>query len=128
MFKNYLYVSSTTETFRKHFTDMADKLAGGLALQGNSLVVDIGSNDGLLLQKFKDKGMRVVGVEPADNLCEIARNNGIDTINGFFDENIVNDITKMKGKADLVTANNVFAHINDVKSVIKNPSNQLFLK
>ncbi len=120
MFSNYLYVSSTSESFRKHFELYADNLISLFNLRPSSLVVDIGSNDGVLLKPLKEKGIRVVGIEPAENVCEIARTNGIDTINGYFNENIVEDISKMKGKADVITANNVFAHIADIKSVAQN--------
>jgi UDP-glucuronate decarboxylase len=120
MFKHYLYVTSTTDTFKQHFKDMADKISQDFNLKNNSLVVDIGSNDGLLLKKFKEQGSRVVGVEPAENICEIARTDGIDTLSGFFDKDIVEDIVKMKGKADVVTANNVFAHVANIKDLTEN--------
>lgn len=119
MFKNYFYITSTTETFKNHFESMAKKIIEDFELSDNSLVVDIGSNDGLLLKKFNEKGIRVVGVESAENICEIARANGIDTLCGFFDEKIVNNIINLKGKADVVTANNVFAHVNDIKTLTK---------
>ncbi len=119
LFKNYLYVSSTTDTFKKHFEEMAEKVRDDFSLNSSSLVIDIGSNDGFLLKKFKERGVRVVGVEPAENICDIARSEGIDTLNGFFNQDIVEDIIKMKGKADIVTANNVFAHIADIKKFTK---------
>lgn len=85
------------------------------------MVVDIGSNDGLLLKGFNDfKNVKVMGVEPATNIAKMANDSGINTINDFFDEKIVNEIIEKKGKADIVTANNVFAHINDIGEVIKN--------
>lgn len=119
LFSNYLYVTSTTDTFKKHFELMAKSIAKEFNLADNSLVVDIGSNDGLLLKKFKEIGIRVVGVEPAENICEIARVNGVDTLCGFFDENIVSNILNIKGKADVITANNVFAHVPNLKKFIK---------
>ncbi|MEK6844138.1 MAG: NAD-dependent epimerase/dehydratase family protein, partial [Nanoarchaeota archaeon] len=121
MFNNYLYVTSTTDTFKKHFENMAKSIANELRLTENSLVVDIGSNDGLLLKNFKKIGInRVVGVEPAQNICEIARNDGIDTLCGFFDSSIVSNILNMKGKANLITANNVFAHVHNIGELTKN--------
>lgn len=125
MFRHYLYVSSTTDTFKKHFSEMANSIIQEFNLKENSLVVDIGSNDGFLLKKLKEKGVRVVGVESAENICEIARSEGIDTLNGFFNEDIVEDIVKMKGGADIITANNVFAHIADIKKFTKNVKNLL---
>ncbi len=120
MFLDYLYVSSTTETFRKHFESFAETITNKLELKPSSLVVDIGSNDGILLKPLKNKGIRVVGIDPAENICSIARANGIDTLSGFFNEGIVEDIIRMKGRADVITANNTFAHINDIKSVVRN--------
>ncbi len=120
MFKNYLYVTSTTETFRKHFKDMAEKLIDNLRLNSSSLVVDIGSNDGLLLKEFQNRGVRVMGVEPANNIAELARKDGVDTINDFLNEKVVEDITRIKGKADVVTANNVFAHTADIANFTEN--------
>jgi len=120
MFRNYVYVTSTTDTFKKHFGDMAAELANELHLDKNSLAVDIGSNDGLLLKKFREMGINVIGVEPAENICEIARKDGIDTICDFFGENAIKDITRVKGRADLITANNVFAHISNITLVADN--------
>ncbi len=119
MFTDYPYVTSTTATFRKHFGDMAAHLAKKLDLPERSLVVDVGSNDGLLLGKFADLGMNVVGVEPAGNIVKIARENGIDTIHGFFDEETAADILKLKGRAKLVTANNVFAHTAQIDGFVR---------
>jgi nucleoside-diphosphate-sugar epimerase/SAM-dependent methyltransferase len=110
MFTEYPYVTSTTATFRKHFGEMATHVTAKLNLPPHSLVVDVGSNDGLLLSNFQNLGMRVVGVEPASNIVDMARTNGVDTIHGYFDEDIARDIIKLKGHATVVTANNVFAH------------------
>ena len=120
MFKHYVYVTSTTNTFRQHFSEYADTLAREFTLNATSLVVDIGSNDGLLLSCLKDKGVRVMGIEPAENIVEIARRNGIDTLCDFFTESAANDVLRIKGKADVITANNVFAHINNIRDVVKN--------
>ncbi len=120
MFKHYVYVTSTTNTFKQHFKGFAELLTKEFNLNENSLVVDIGSNDGLLLNYLRDRSVRVIGVEPAENIVEIARSNGIDTVCSFFTEDVVNDIIRIKGKADIITANNVFAHINNIKGVIKN--------
>tara|TARA_B100000315_G_C14479175_1_gene542074 strand:- start:207 stop:1169 length:963 start_codon:yes stop_codon:yes gene_type:complete len=101
---------------------MAHHLTEEFNLDEHSLVVDIGSNDGLLLKNFNTK---VVGVEPAENLCEIARKDGVETFCGYFSEDIVNSIVQLKGRADLVTANNVFAHIGNIQEVAKNVKNML---
>lgn len=120
MFSNYLYVTSTTQSFRDHFKNFAENITTRFNLNERSLVVDIGSNDGLLLKGFRDKGVRVVGVEPARNIANIAIKDGVDTLAEFFNEDVVNRIKEMKGQADIITANNVFAHIADIKSVVSN--------
>ena len=120
MFKNYVYVSSTSKTFRIHFTKMAEDISKDFNLNEDSLVVDVGSNDGILLKGFQKCGVQTIGVEPATNIAEIAQKNGVETINDFFDNKVANQIIDKKGNADVVTANNVFAHINDIDEVIKN--------
>ncbi|MDP1729409.1 MAG: NAD-dependent epimerase/dehydratase family protein [archaeon] len=125
MFRHYVYLTSTTETFRRHFDEMAKKITKDFNLIPGSLIVDIGSNDGLLLNSFKNFGMKIVGVEPAINIASEANRIGIETLNEFFNENTVVSILKQKGKAKLITANNVFAHINDIKSVTHNVKNLL---
>lgn len=120
MFKNYLYVSSTTKTFREHFGKMADDLTALLGLDERSLAIDVGSNDGLLLKGFQRHGVRTVGVEPADNIAALARAAGVETVNAFFDADVVGQILSKHGPASVVTANNVFAHIHDIRQVALN--------
>ncbi|MBI4009976.1 MAG: class I SAM-dependent methyltransferase [Candidatus Aenigmarchaeota archaeon] len=120
MFTNYLYVSSTSDTFKLHFSKMAEELSNLMKLDVNSLAVDIGSNDGVLLKGFQKFGVRTVGVEPATNIAEIAKKNGIDTINDFFNDSVTDQILSSKGHADVITANNVFAHTDAIKRIIYN--------
>lgn len=120
MFKKYAYVTSTTETFRKHFSQMAEDIFREFNLPLGSLVVDIGSNDGLILKRFQELGSRVIGVEPAENVAEIARKNGVDTITDYFNEEVTDTIIKLKGNADVITANNVFAHTRYIESITRN--------
>jgi len=120
MFKHYVYVSSTTKMFREHFTKMAEDLTKRFGLTKHSLAVDIGSNDGLLLKGFKNQGVKICGIEPADNLSTQANKEGIETLNEFFNEGSVKKIASRHGKADVVTANNVFAHIEDIHAVTEN--------
>lgn len=120
MFSHYLYVSSTTKTFKTHFAEYAKQAKSKLQKKDRGLAVDIGSNDGLLLSCFQNEGMTAVGVEPALNLSSEANKNGFKTLNKYFNEECVNLITKEYGKADIITANNVFAHIDDVQDVCRN--------
>jgi nucleoside-diphosphate-sugar epimerase/dTDP-4-dehydrorhamnose 3,5-epimerase-like enzyme len=117
MFDNYLYVSSTAKSFREHFIDSANKYISEFGLNENDLVVDIGSNDGVFLKPLKEKGIKILGVEPAKNISKIANENGIKTINGYLNESITLNIIKEHGNAKLVTAFNVFAHSDELKKM-----------
>ena len=125
MFSNYLYLSSTAESFRKHFSDLALKLKKELSLKKSSLVVDIGSNDGIFLKPLKDLDINSIGVEPAENVAKIANKQKLKTLVGYFDEKISKKIIKNYGNADLVTAFNVFAHSDELKNIAVNASNLL---
>jgi SAM-dependent methyltransferase len=120
MFKNYLYVSSTTQTFRDHFAAYAKNLRDTVKNVEKGVAVDIGSNDGLLVKCYMNEGFNAVGVDPAENLAKLANDNGIPTINDYFNEECVEKIIRERGKADVISANNVFAHIDDIQSVMKN--------
>src|SRR3989344_4948794 len=119
LFKNYVYVSSTSPVFVNHFKEFASQMIKRFNLTEKSLVVDIGSNDGILLKPFKEKGVRVLGIEPATHIAEMAKRDGIDTEAKFFSINLTKQIVKKKGKAKIVTATNVFAHIDDLDEVIE---------
>ena len=125
MFDNYLYVSSTAETFRNHFKQAAEQYIKEFNLNSNSLVVDIGSNDGVFLKPMKENGVRVVGVEPAKNIAELANSNGITTINNYFNNESVEEIKSKYGKASIVTASNVFAHSDELVNITKETFNLL---
>jgi len=120
MFKDYVYVSSTTLTFQLHFAKMAEDISKDFGLNENSLVVDIGSNDGLLLKGFQKMKVKTIGVEPAANIARLAEQNGIETINDFFNSSSVNEIIKRKGHADIAAAANVFAHVDNIREFAKN--------
>lgn len=117
MFKNYLYIPSTSTTMQKHFHSMAQTLTKQQDLQSGDLVVDIGSNDGTLLGYFRELEMNVLGVDPAENLAKVATMKGIETLPLNFTDVLAKKIVKKKGNAKVITATNVFAHIDDVHSV-----------
>jgi len=119
MFDHYLYVSSTAKSFRDHFEVAAEKYTKEFNLGPGSLVVDIGSNDGIALKPLKEKGVMVVGVEPAKNIAELANANGINTLNRYFDKNAVDYIYNEYGSADVITASNVFAHADKLDEIAK---------
>ncbi len=122
LFRNYIYVSGTSEALRKHFEDLATEVVNNFKLNSESLVIDIGSNDGTLLKEFKKFGLKVIGVEPAVNIAKIAEENGIKTINDFFSEDIAKKIVRENGKAEAITATNVVAHTNDLDGLLKGVS------
>jgi len=120
MFDNYFYLSSTSQQFRDHFVDIANELKSDLKLKNTSVVVDIGSNDGIFLDPVKKLGINAIGVEPAKNVARIANSKKLETIAEYFSGKTVNKITKKYGKADVVTAFNVFAHGDGLKEILNN--------
>ncbi len=119
MFKNYLYVSSTTQTFRDHCVEMAATTSKVARLSMGDLVMDIASNDGCMLSKFQDIGMSVIGVDPAENLAAEANAAGIRTLCTYWSPSIANDIVSRFGRPKVITATNVFAHVDDVHSFVQ---------
>lgn len=114
--EDYPYESSTTDTGKLHYNDFAESVIKDFRIVKDSLVIDIGSNVGVLLEGFKKKGMKVVGVDPAKNIVEIANRRDIFTINSFFDMEISKKIKDEYGKAKVITGTNVFAHIDNLES------------
>lgn len=112
-FPEYPYRTGITETLKKNMHNVATSMLQKFKFKQGSLVIDIGSNDGTLLEGFKKVGMRVLGVEPT-NIADIANANGIETIKAFFNKQTVQDIINKHGKATVITATNVFAHINEL--------------
>ncbi len=120
MFSHYLYVSSTSDAFRQHFRDYATAVRSWFPQGGIDLAVDIGSNDGALVQSFLDQRVHAIGVEPATNLHHDAVRRGVPTINRYFDDGCVDEILLTRGRAGVVTANNVFAHVDDASALCGN--------
>jgi SAM-dependent methyltransferase len=117
--EDYVYESSTTRTGREHFHSLAKTATERFGLNSSSLVVDIGSNVGVLLKAFQALGARSLGVDPAPKICEIARKNGIETISSLFDTRTVTDIVRSRGRASIITATNVFAHVDDLEDLVR---------
>lgn len=115
---DYPYESSTTEAGRVHWQAFAKEVVKRCELTENALVVDIGSNVGVLLKAFSEHGMRVVGVDPAPNIVKIANDAGIETICDFFGARSVHEILSSKGPAHLITTTNVFAHVDDLHTLM----------
>ncbi len=120
MFDNYLYVSSTSELFRNHFQKAAKKYVSEFNLNETSVVLDIGSNDGVFLSPLMSYGVKVIGVEPAANIAKLANGNGIYTLNAYFNDELIGNLYDYIGKIDLITASNVFAHSDELISITRN--------
>jgi hypothetical protein len=119
MFREYIYSTSGSASLVEHFRNYADNVMKSFHPAPNSLVLEIGSNDGTLLRFFKDHGMRVQGVDPALNIARQASDSGIPTISEFFTAEIAAKILRDQGPAKLVVANNVFAHADQLADVTK---------
>ncbi|MFQ5764798.1 MAG: methyltransferase domain-containing protein [Rhodospirillales bacterium] len=119
LFEDYVYVSGTSPAFVRHFEDYADAVIQRLDPGPGSLVVDIGSNDGTLLAAFKAREMRVLGVDPARAIAERATAGGIETKAEFFTPELAAGIRDRLGAAQVVTANNVFAHADDLSGLVE---------
>lgn len=117
MFENYVYIPSASQGLLDNFYELAQFSMKKVNV-ADPLVVDIGSNDGSLLSFYKSFGVRVLGVDPAKNLAEVALANGIATEVGFFDSKLARKICKKWGNADLVCATNVVAHVDDLSGLL----------
>ncbi|AKH77639.1 C-methyltransferase C-terminal domain protein [Leptospira interrogans str. 2003000735] len=124
-YEEYIYVSGVTVGLRDHYDEYAREIVSTYSISQKSLVVDLGSNDGSMLASFKKVGMNVVGVEPARTISIQANQSGIPTINDFFTENVVLKIVQDHGLASVVTANYMYANIDDIISFTKSVSKLL---
>ena len=120
MFDHYLYMSSASSTLTGHLHCLARTVTGRLNLQRQDLVVDIGCNDGSLLEGFKLAGTdRRVGVDPAANLAEAARKKGAEVVTAYFSPDIAVGIRERHGRASVITMTNTFPHIPDLQSLLQ---------
>ena len=124
MFSHYIYFSSGMPKLSNHFQSYAEDVMERFLKPGN-FVVEIASNDGILLKFFKDSGYKVLGVDPAKNVVEVAEKRGVETVVDFFSEIVGAAISEKYGKAKVIMANNVVAHINDLHDLVKGINNLL---
>jgi C-methyltransferase C-terminal domain/Putative zinc binding domain/Methyltransferase domain len=115
IFSDYAYFSSYSDSWVAHAKRFADSMVERLGLNGDSLVTEVASNDGYLLQHFNALGIPILGVEPAKNVAEVAVSRGIRTVVEFLGSTTGGNIAERYGQADLVAANNVFAHVPDIR-------------
>ncbi len=124
LFRHYDYCTSASKPLADHFRQSGEQLAARFVKSPGDLVVEIGGNDGVLLAAIKDK-CRALNIEPARNIADISRQKGIETINDFFSDDLAGQIVRKYGSARLVVANNVIAHIDDIKNVFAGVKNLL---
>jgi SAM-dependent methyltransferase len=115
IFSDYAYFSSYSDSWVAHAKRYAEAMIESLRLTPDSLVTEVASNDGYLLQHFLAAGIPVLGVEPAANVAEAARARGITTEVRFLGAETGREIARRHGRADLVAGNNVFAHVPDIR-------------
>lgn len=113
LFRNYIYVTGTSDTIAAHNVGYARSIVEMLSLGPEDLVVEVASNDGSLLLRYQDHGVRTLGIEPATNIAEQARAAGVETVNEFFSTSCAQGVRAEHGPAKIVCGNNVLAHVDD---------------
>lgn len=125
IFSDYIYFSSTSDTIHRHAAYLANEFKKRFSLNKDSNVVEIASNDGCVLDYFAKLGIKVLGVEPARNVAKVAIEKGIETYVDFFGEKTAPDIERKYGKADIILARHVFAHVPEIHGFIRGLKNLL---
>ena len=118
LFDDYIYKSGTSKFFNEHFDKLASKILSEFPV--NSYVLEVGSNDGILLTSLNKRGIKSIGIEPSEYLAKECINRNLNVYNAYLDEKTVGQITQSHGKASIVLGNNVFAHIEDMKTAFNN--------
>ena len=118
LFREYVYFSSFSDTMLHHAETLCSDLIGSKNLDAASLVVEVASNDGYLLQNYKHAGVPVLGIEPATNIARVAEQRSIPTVCDFFDEQLAERLSDKGHQADVVHAHNVLAHVPDLNGFV----------
>ncbi len=119
IFRDYRYLSSMSSTFLKHASDFVNDRIKEDIFSSNDWVLEIASNDGYLLKNFLPFGIKVIGIEPAENVAEISKALGIQTISEFFSSDLARKLFAQYGYPKLIIANNVMAHVPDLRDFVK---------
>ncbi len=120
LWADFTFKTSRDEKLIKHFEDYVERVFKIKKIKTSDLIMDIGSNDGTLLKCFKDKGFNnVLGVDPASEIVDQANKSGVKTIKGYFDLELAKKIKSKNGNAKIITANNVFAHMDDLRGMLE---------
>lgn len=113
-FRHYVYVPSASDVMRDHFEGLAELVASKVVPDDAGLTIDIGCNDGLFLHALQKRGRRTLGIDPATNLVEVAREQGLEIVNEYFDPETALDVRRDHGPAALIVTTNTFHHIGDL--------------
>ncbi len=120
LFRDYLYFSSFSDTMLRHARALAERMVEQRSLDGKSLVVEVASNDGYLLQFYRERGVRVLGIEPALNVARVAEEErGIPTLTEFFGDALARRLADEGRRADVLHAHNVLAHVADLNGFVR---------
>ena len=119
LWDNYTFRSGLAETIISHLHDVAERICQKYNIGKKSLVIDVGSNDGTLLQGYKNKNMEVLGIDPAKEIAAEANNSGVNTISEFLTEKLSKDIVDEYGKAKVINCFNAFAHADNMIELTK---------
>jgi len=113
-FRHYVYIPSAAEAMHGHFAELAETLAERFLGASDALTVDIGCNDGLFLSFLQERGSRTLGIDPATNIAELARQKGLEVVNEYFTPELARLIRARHGPAKVVVSTNTFHHIGDL--------------
>jgi hypothetical protein len=119
IYRDYIYVTTSSPGLVKHFKEYALDVCGFLKSDNQNLTIDIGSNDGTLLSFFKQHGHNVLGIEPSIKAANSANDNGIETLSEFLDKDLANLVVGQYGRASLITVNNLFANVDNLKKFVE---------
>lgn len=118
-FRNYVYVPSASSTMHDHFAALSETLSRRFVEDSDALIADVGSNDGLFLESCLNLGYRTLGVDPAENLAEIAREKGVDVVTEYFSPSVADSIREEYGPARIIVTTNTFNHIGDLHGFVE---------
>lgn len=118
LFDDYVYKSGTSRFFNEHFDNLASTLIAEFKV--DNYVLEVGSNDGILLASLAKRGIKSIGIEPSSFLAKECFNNNLNVYNSYLDSKVVAEIIQSHGHASIVLGNNVFAHIDDMRTAFKN--------
>jgi len=119
IFCDYAYFSSFSDSWLQHVEAYVNYMIDRFGIEAKNQVIEIASNDGYLLQYFKKKGIPILGIEPAQNVAQVAQKAGIRTLEKFFNCQIATELAQEGKYADLLIGNNVLAHVPDVNDFVK---------